>query len=364
MCAPDVPGPDPRIGEAALRNAELGQEAFDWYKQYFETTLAPLQQEQASLNKQVTQQQLDIARDNQRISNETYDYQKGTFRPVEQAIAADAMKFNEADYANRKAALAGADVTQAFDQAGAEVNRDLARRGMSLSAGQASASASDLALRKAAAIASASNAARDQAEAVGFARKMDAASIGRNLPSQQATAAQIALSGGSQASGVAGSSLSGAQSNAGVMGQGYNTNIGANQAAGQLYATSSQQAQYAAAQNQQNSGDIFGTLVGAGTRLGSAYMLSSKKVKKDRRPVKESAATLAVEAMPIDRWKYDEDKVPALADGREHIGPMAQDFAKHVGGDGETINLGDAVGVTMAATKDLAKRVKRLEKRA
>ncbi|MBN9461693.1 MAG: tail fiber domain-containing protein [Burkholderiales bacterium] len=324
-----------------------------------------MQAEQADLNRQVMQQQLDIANDQQRIANETYDYQKGTFRPVEQAIADEAMQFNTGDYANRKAAQAAADTQQAFDQAGAEVNRDLARRGMSMSAGQASASASDLALRKAAAIAAESNSAREQADAVGFARKMDAASIGRNLPSQQATAAQIALSGGTQASGVQASTAAGARADAGVIGTGFNTNIGANQAAGQLYAQSSQQNQYAAAQNAQNSGQLFGTLAGAATSLGAAAILaSSKDIKKDRAPASPSAASLAIESMPVEHWKYDERKVPELADGREHIGPMAQDFAKHVGGDGQTINLGDEVGTLMASQKDVLRRVKKLEKRA
>lgn len=270
MCSSDIPGPDPRIGEAALRSAELGKEAFDWYKQYFDTTLGPQQRELADLNAQVTKQQMATAQEQQRIASETYDYQKGTFRPVEQALVDEAMAFNTRDQAERKAAQAAADVQAAYGQVEGEVNRDLGRRGVSLSAGQLAANKNALALSKAANVAGASNAARDQAEALGWARKVDAASLGRGLANQQATAAQIALSGGSQASQVAGSTGQSARANAGIMGDGYSAALQATGQAGNLFAEQSRQNQYAAA----NSGsDILGTVAGVGTRyaLGKVW---------------------------------------------------------------------------------------------
>lgn len=362
MCSPDIPSADPNIGLAAMRTAELSEEALDWYKDYAARVLEPAQQRLTELNERVVDQQLSIGQQQQDIAADSYSRYKDTFVPVESAIAADAMKFNESDYANTQASRAAADVEQAYGQVGAEMNRDMARRGVNLSPAQIAANANDLALSKAAAKAGASNKARTDADAVGFARKMDAASIGRNLPSQQATSAQIALSSGQGASGVQQSTSAGATQAGNFVGQGYNTAIGGNQAAGNLWATSSQQNQYAAANS--GSGELLGTLVGAGSRIGSAYLLSDKNLKKDRKKADASAATLAIESMPVEKWKYDEKKAPELADGREHVGPMAQDFAKHVGGDGKTIDLGSAVGVVMASQKDIAKRLKKLEKQA
>ncbi|HWQ39164.1 MAG TPA: hypothetical protein VNM24_11260, partial [Burkholderiales bacterium] len=49
-------------------------------------------------------------------------------------------------------------------------------------------------------------------------------------------------------------------------------------------------------------------------------------------------------------------------DQATHVGPYAEDFAKRFGvGDGKTISVIDAVGVTLAAVKGVAKKVDRLE---
>lgn len=364
--SPKIPGPDPAIGQAALEQVELSREALDWYRDYAERVLEPAQRELEELNRRVVDQHMQIAGEQHAIARENEAYHRGTFRPVEQALADEAMQFNKADFADRQAAGAKADIEGAFGQVQSEVNRDLARRGVSQSADQVAANATQLALQKAAASAAAQNKARTDADAIGFARKTDVASLGRGIANQTSTAAQIALQGGSGASQAQQSTSAGAMQAGQFVGQGYNTAIGGIGSAGSLFAESSRQRQNAAIQQSQSGGELFGTLLGAGARLGSAYLMaptvaSDKKLKKNRKPAKPSAASQAIKDMPIEQWQYDEKKAPALADGREHVGPMAQDFAEHVGGDGKTINVGDAIGLVLASQKDTLKRLDRLE---
>jgi hypothetical protein len=59
--------------------------------------------------------------------------------------------------------------------------------------------------------------------------------------------------------------------------------------------------------------------------------------------------------MPVETWTYKGEK-------KTHIGPYAEDFRDATGvGDGVTISFIDAIGLLMAATQELAKRVKDME---
>ncbi|MDI3304649.1 MAG: tail fiber domain-containing protein [Burkholderia multivorans] len=97
-----------------------------------------------------------------------------------------------------------------------------------------------------------------------------------------------------------------------------------------------------------------------GGALGLLSLLSDKDAKTDKEPVDAEAIADKVRDLPVDTWRYK----PGIGMGdAKHIGTYAQDFAKNFGGDGHTIGLLDAIGVNMAATKGLAQKVARLEKK-
>ena len=61
--------------------------------------------------------------------------------------------------------------------------------------------------------------------------------------------------------------------------------------------------------------------------------------------------------MPVEKWRYK----PGRGDGGEHVGPYAQDFAAATGqGDGKSIDMISAIGVTMGAIRDLDKKVDKM----
>lgn len=98
----------------------------------------------------------------------------------------------------------------------------------------------------------------------------------------------------------------------------------------------------------------IGGILGGGAQLYSAFS-SSKKIKENKRPV--GGALDAVERMPVEKWKYKD----GVEDGGEHIGPYAEDFKKETGlGDGESINVIDAIGLGMKATQELSAKVDKL----
>jgi hypothetical protein len=262
-----APAPDPRIGDAAMRSAEIGQQQFDWFKNWYETTGADQARREAETNQRVADSAIATMDDQRRISNEADQYNRDVFRPLERTIVADAEQFNAADYGDRKAANASAQVESAVAQAQAGFARDNARRGVAPSAGVSLALGQDAALRGAAMKAGAATSARDGAEQLGFARRMDAASLGRGLPAQSSAAAQLALSAGGTASQVTGATGDSQRANAGLMSSGFEAASRGNQAAGQILASQfATQSANANASNANRAG-MLGTVLGAGAGI-------------------------------------------------------------------------------------------------
>ena len=132
------------------------------------------------------------------------------------------------------------------------------------------------------------------------------------------------------------------------------TNVGATDVTGPTYASyNADMANYNQQQQQRNStmGSLFG-LAGAG--LGA--WLSDEDAKMDMHPASPDRALKAVKNMPMMNYRYK-------ATGNRNMGPVAQDWAKAVGGDGHSIEAPQAFGVTLASIKALAEKVDRMEKR-
>ncbi len=362
--APDYTG----MNNAAEANAQISKEALDWYKKVY-TDNAPAREKAADYAHQIADQQLASSQLNDSISRDYWDYQKGTFRPLEQGIVADAQAYDTAARREAKASQATADVGMQVALAKQAQDRDLTRKGVAPGSGKMLTMSNQMALGEAAAKAGAANKAREQVEVQGYARKMDAANLGRNLASNQATSAGVALNAGNSAVSNAGVPLT--QSNQAVQtaGQGFNTAISANNSAGSLYGQAAQL-------SNQDSGlmSALGGVAGmyAGSASGSSAItsglqsikaLSDKGAKKNIKPVNDEQALDAVKATPVSRWNYK----PGRGDGGSHIGPMAQHVKATMGEQaapgGKQIDLITMGGMNMAATAALARKVDKLTKK-
>lgn len=94
----------------------------------------------------------------------------------------------------------------------------------------------------------------------------------------------------------------------------------------------------------------------------AARFFSDETMKSGRKPASGDKALKAVESMPMETWRYDPAKGGPDDGGARHIGPMAQSIKKNLGiGDGRSVPVVDAVGANFAATKALAKKVRKLE---
>jgi hypothetical protein len=204
--------------------------------------------------------------------------------------------------------------------------------------------------------------ARKGVETVGYARKMDAASLGRGLASSQATSAQVALSAGNNAVSNTSAPINSMNQSTQANGAGFNTAISANNSAGNLYGK--------AAELQSQDTGFMGAL---GTLGGAAISKwSDQTLKKNIETASPEQALDEINSTPVKNFQYDPAKLAERGIGQDEVdpgvstGPMAQDVKANMGNDaapnGKKINLVSLNGKTMLAVQALDKKVNRLAK--
>lgn len=355
--SPDYSG----MNKAAEANAEVAKEALDWYKQAYQEQ-APLREQAAAKAMEVSDAQLGSMRQNDAISKDYWDYQQNTFRPVERAIVADAQNYDTETRREQKAGQAIADVEQQLALAQGQQTRQFTRMGINPNDGKFADMSNQMTMAGALGKAQAAAKAREGVELQGYARKMDAANLGRNLASNQATSAGVALNAGNSAAATGQMPLTQAQNATSQAAQGFNTAIQGNNSAGNIYGQ--------VAQMEGKDSGVLGALGGvagqfAGSKAGSTMIagwLSDMAVKKNVKPVSDEQALAAVEKTPVSKWTYKEGE----GDGGAHIGPMAQHVKATMGEqaapEGKQIDPITMNGINMAAIAALSRKVDKLAK--
>lgn len=143
----------------------------------------------------ISQQQVALATRQQDIAEDYNNYNKTIYRPLETGLVNDATNAGSLSEQEAAAGKAGAAVKHSLGLSREASSRSLARMGISANSGRALAVNANLEANTALGAAAAENTAREGTKQLGWAKRMDAASLGRNLPSAQATSASIANQG-------------------------------------------------------------------------------------------------------------------------------------------------------------------------
>lgn len=177
--------------EAARIQTGLGREQLDFARQQYERS-APILEGIARQQMSAQDEQMAQARD-------YYNYQKDTYRPLERSIVQDAERFNTEAYRNDLASQAAADAGQAFGISQQQNQRAMASMGVNPNSGRFAGMQNATGLQQAAVRANAMTGTRAQAQQMGYARKLDAAGLGRGLAGASAAAYGGATGAGSAA---------------------------------------------------------------------------------------------------------------------------------------------------------------------
>lgn len=271
----------------------LGREQLAFSRQQY-AEMAPLAQRVAAQQMAAQQQQMDQAQD-------YYNYQQQTFRPVEQGLVRDAERFSTEGYREQQARDAAAATGRAFGVMQDAAARAAASRGVNPNSGAGMALQSQNMLGLSAQRANAMTGARNQAQQMGFARRMDVTGLGRNLAGASTAAYQGATGAGS--AGINTSMAPGSQRMTGMA------------QAGQTYGNilNSQTSAYNAGMAQQGL-DVGGLMQGA----AALYTASDRRLKQNIELVGRDERTM----LPLYEFEY------INGSGRRYLGVMAQDVAE------------------------------------
>lgn len=367
------PAPNPNISAAADATQKLGLDWLDFAKGIYENAQTRQQTVDAQA-KAVADRQLGQGDQQFEWAKQAHDRYVNTFEPLQDEFIKEADNYASPEAQAAAAASARADVERNAEiQRGAEERRQRAY-GVSPGSGRYAGIDRSIGLGTAVAAAGAENNARRALKDKGIALKGTAVGLGSALPAQAAQETGLGLGAGINGANVTNAANTQFLNSAGVVNPAYGGAMtGYANKANILqnldnYNLKSWSAEEQLKQNEQAglwSG--VGSLVGLGLSAGFAApqagslfsMMSSKKLKTGKR--KSEGSLNAVKSMPVERWRYKD----GVADGgaAEHTGPYAEDFQKATGhGDGTTIPMQDAIGVTMGAVKELAGQVDRIEK--
>lgn len=269
----DAPAPDPNVGQAALKNAELGQHWLDFAKEQFAQGNVRQDAMDALVTK-VTNQQLATQDQANAWAKEDRDRYKATYQPMEDQFAAEAKNYDSPERQAQMAAEAKSDVERNAAQQQQSQVRNMAAMGLNPASGRFMGQNRATSTLTALAGAGAENTARQQVRDKGLALRADAINMGKGLPSQAAGAAGLGLNAGNAAVGNTQAANSNFYQNGAVMGQGFGGAMqGYNNMGSLLNQQYNTQVNAWAAQQQAGatSGAGLGSMVGT---LGGAAMMA------------------------------------------------------------------------------------------
>lgn len=221
MCSPDMPGPDPAIGEAQRILAQNSTEMLQFFKDYYKDTLAPLQQKQSALTEKLTEDYLAGRAEQRGVEQENMERFRRLYQPLEEQTVRDAAEYDSAGNIARRSGIAAANVSQSYSNARDQNTRALSRMGINPNSSAFAATNDRLTRAQALDTAGARTGAAFDTMDKGIALRSGAVAQGRGLPNIAGQFAQIGNQSGAQAGAQGQSNLAGAQNVGSFMGQGY-----------------------------------------------------------------------------------------------------------------------------------------------
>lgn len=348
------PKADPRIGEAAMKQAEIADRAQVSAEGFAERQLDMAGEYQKFMLDQAVVTNGWAAEDRSRYTD--------TFVPLQDNWIAEANAYDSPERKSMAADEAVADVRQQFALGRQQNERQMAAVGVNPNSGRYQSSANRMQSTEALAAAGGANAARRRTEETGRGLRASAINMGAGLQVNPGTSMQIGNSAGSTGYGAG---MSGINNAANMVSGGAQTAMQGQQGImnGLNMQYKNQMAAWGANQDRLASiagglGQVAGFAMMSSkdykTKKGKPSMPSSKDMKTSKR--KPMSVLNAVRDMPVEEWEYKQ----GMGDGggKKHIGPYAEDFQKATGlGNGKEISVMDAIGVTMGAVQELASKV-------
>lgn len=217
-----APSPDPNIGIAALKQAEIGEKSLDFWAEQMDVA-NKRQDAQDKIANEVTANQLAASKEAQRWSQEDRKRYESVFQPLQDEFIDTAKNWDSAERQDKLSAEASADVLNNAGQQRQATNRAQASMGIDPTSGRFQGIDRAAELATGLNVAGAQNEARNTVRNQATAMKADAVNMGSGLAVNPATSLGLGVSSGSAAMGTTSANNAQAAGNANMMQNGFNS---------------------------------------------------------------------------------------------------------------------------------------------
>lgn len=266
----NVPPPDPSIGQAQLKLAELAENQYKDFKEMVWPEMVRQSQHQQEQSDEWQEQQMGLADKNSAIADEYYERMKEKFYPLQDKLAEQAMDYNEEGNFQEMSARAMGDVNSQNELSRKNQAMQMAQYGVNPNSGAFAGANQAMNTMGAANAAAAGNRAYSAAKELGWNMGMGASGLGAGLPGQQLSSTGMTMNLGNSGLAAGQIPIANSQTLGGSLAQGYGGamqgwnqmgNLGASSYNTQVQGWSAEQA--AKAQNSSGFGAFAGA-IGAG----------------------------------------------------------------------------------------------------
>ena len=270
-----APAPDPNIGLAARQQADLATQEYQNFSSNIWPTLQAQSQAQSDASVALQKQQLTTSQSNQALADAYQKRMTDVFYPMQDKIVQEANDYNTAGNFESQAGLAVGDVNAAADVTNKNTAMQMRSYGINPTSGAYQGQQNANGVMHSASAAAAATKARTAAEQLGWAKQMDAISLGQGLPGNQATSTQIATNQGNSSQAAGNNSMAATNTLGSSYAQGYGGAMQGWNNVGQL-GVSSYNGQISAynSANQANAASSAGT----GSAIGGIAMAGAMMV--------------------------------------------------------------------------------------
>lgn len=266
-CKKDTAAPDySQVAVANEKQAQVAADQLAWYKEVYaenKDMMDASTQQAMDYQKSMTDA-LNYSLENAKLDRDRYNK---NFAPLEDALAKETIDAGGAADQEAGALRAKGDLAAGLANQKAASQRALMSMGINPNSAKFATSTNADTIAAAAQEGSAMTRAREAAKQLGWAKRMDAISVGKGLPSQQTAAMSTASAMGVNGTNAAATALNSQNSMASMVGQGYNGQLSAwNNIAGsneKMATNTASMMNQANAAESQGTGQMIGTVVGA-----------------------------------------------------------------------------------------------------
>ncbi|MNQ57313.1 hypothetical protein D3C85_714630 [compost metagenome] len=195
----------------AMAQMQSSKEQLDWAKEIYAKE-APDRDAASRIATESADASLEQQRLQNQIQAQAWNDYNTQYRPLEAQVVADAKGYDTPEKRAEARAKAVADVETNLASQRAASTREAERAGVNPGSAKAAAMSQSMDLGAAKLKAGASGAADQAVETIGYARRMDAANLGRNIASSQGTSAALGLQAGQAANSASAANLAAGQS--------------------------------------------------------------------------------------------------------------------------------------------------------